>query len=222
MRTNDKKELSPLERADLPTGSYRGGFRIKAQIPGVTRGSVGRRRILGPHQVNCYHVMSRTTGGDMLLGNVEKEAFCKIMRRLERFTGLEILTYAVMGNHFHLLLRVPDRERFMQRFEGEGGEEQLLEHLRLLYSKAFLKDLRQQMDELRKRGMEAEVQELLGRFKERLCRLEPFMKELKQRFSRWYNKHHGRRGTLWMERYPAFAQGYGGQARASLSRTVRR
>ena len=86
----------------------------------------------------------------------------------------------------------------MERFEGEGGEEQLLEHLRLLYSKAFFKDLRQQMDELRKRGMEAEVQELLGRFKERLCRLEPFMKELKQRLSRRYNKHHGRSGTPWI------------------------
>ncbi len=25
--------------------------------------------------------------------------------------------------------------------------------------------------------------------------------ELKERFSRWYNKHHSRRGTLWMERF---------------------
>ena len=28
MNTNDKKKLSPLEAADLPTGSYRAGFRI--------------------------------------------------------------------------------------------------------------------------------------------------------------------------------------------------
>ena len=137
----------------------------------------------------------------MLFGSVEKEAFCKIMRRLERFSGVEILTYAVMGNHFHLLVRVPDREKFLERFEGEGGEDRLIEHLKLLYSKAFLKDLQQQMALLRKAGLEAEVQELLGRFKERLCRLEPFMKELKERFSRWFNKHHSRRGTLWMERY---------------------
>jgi len=27
------------------------------------------------------------------------------------------------------------------------------------------------------------------------------MKELKERFSRWFNKRHGRRGTLWQERY---------------------
>jgi hypothetical protein len=28
-----------------------------------------------------------------------------------------------------------------------------------------------------------------------------FMKELKQRFSSWYNRRRGRRGTLWEERY---------------------
>ena len=201
MKTNTQKKITPLQAAELPTGRYRAGFRIKAQIPGVVQRASGRHRILGHEVVNCYHVMSRTTGGDMLFGSVEKEAFCKIMRRLERFSGVEIMTYAVMGNHFHLLVRVPDREKFLERFAGEGGEEQLLEHLKLLYSKAFLKDLQQQMALLREKGLEAEVQELLGRFKSRLCRLEPFMKELKERFSRWFNKHHGRRGTLWMERY---------------------
>jgi REP element-mobilizing transposase RayT len=44
----------------------------------------------------------------MLFGDVEKEAFRKIMRRLERFSGVEVLTYVVMGNHFHLLLRVSE------------------------------------------------------------------------------------------------------------------
>ena len=201
MNTKENKKLDPVELAGLPTGAYRAGFRTRAMIPGVSRGSVGRRRILGAEVVNCYHVMSRTAGGDKLFGRVEKEAFGKIMRRLERFAGVEILTYAVMDNHFHLLLRVPDRDRFLARFEGEGGEERLLEHLKLLYSKAFLKDLRWQIEELRRLGLEAETQELLGRFKDRMCRLEPFMKELKERFSRWFNKHHERRGTLWMERY---------------------
>jgi hypothetical protein len=94
-----------LESADLPTGAYRSGFRINAVISGVVRRGVGRRRILGAEVVNCYHVMSRTAGGDMLFDSVSKEAFRKIMRRLESFSGLEILTYAILDNHFHLLLR---------------------------------------------------------------------------------------------------------------------
>src|SRR6056297_3446318 len=158
--------------------------------------------------------MSRTAGGDMLFGEVEKEAFTRIMRRLERFAGVDVLTYAVMGNHFHLLVRVPDREKFLRRFEGEGGEERLLDHLKLLYSRPFLASLRHELADLREKGMHAQAEELLERFRKRFCNLQIFVKELKERFSRWFNKHHGRKGTLWMDRYPAFARGYGGQARA--------
>src|SRR6056297_3173994 len=93
--------------------------------------------------------MSRTAGGDMLFGEVEKEAFTRIMRRLERFAGVDVLTYAVMGNHFHLLVRVPDRERLLQRFEGPGGEERLLDHLKLLYSRLFLASLRAELADLK-------------------------------------------------------------------------
>ncbi len=180
--------------AGLPTGLYPGGFR-RGKGP-------GRRRILGPEWCsNCYHVMSRTVGGEMLFGVAEKEAFCRILRRLERFAGVEVLTHAVMGNHFHLLVRVPEREKFLRRFDGEAGGKRLLEHLKLLYSKGYLSALRAELADLREKKMTAAVEELLDRYRKRLCNLEVFVKELKERFSRWFNKHHGRRGTLWMERY---------------------
>ena len=145
--------------------------------------------------------MSRTAGGEMLFGDVEKEAFCRIMRRLERFSGVEVMTFAVMGNHFHLLLRVPNREKFLARFDGESGEERFFQHLGLLYSKSFVSALRSELAELRKMKATEEVEKLLGRFHKRFCDLEIYVKELKERFSRWFNKHHGRRGTLWMDRY---------------------
>jgi len=50
-------------------------------------------------------------------------------------------------------------------------------------------------------GAEAAAGELLDRFRRRFCSLEHFVKELKERFTRWFNRHHGRRGTLWMDRY---------------------
>ena len=50
-------------------------------------------------------------------------------------------------------------------------------------------------------GMEQLRQETLERYLDRLCRLPVFVKELKERFTRWYNKTHGRQGTLWMARY---------------------
>jgi REP element-mobilizing transposase RayT len=152
-------------------------------------------------QANSFHVMSRTAGGDQLFGEVEKEAFVRVMRRLERFAGVEVMTFAVMSNHFHLLVRVPDRTKFLKRFEGEDGEVKLLEHVALLYSKAYVNALRYELSDLRTKGMKKEADELLERFRSRLCDLPHFVKELKERFSRWFNKHHGRKGTLWMDRY---------------------
>ena len=40
--------------------------------------------------------------------------------------------------------------------------------------------------------------------REKLCSLSEFVKEIKQSFSRYYNKTHHRRGTLWGERFMRF------------------
>ena len=164
------------------------------------------RRLTGEFG-NCahFHVMSRVAGGAMLFGDEEKEAFRLLMLRMAKFSGVEILTYCVMGNHFHLLIRIPRREAFLGRFvcdtPGGAGERRLLEHLKLLYSKAYLLRLESEIADLRGQGREAEVQRVLDRYRDRFCDLSLFVKELKERFSRWFNKRHARRGTLWMERF---------------------
>ena len=53
----------------------------------------------------------------------------------------------------------------------------------------------------RRTGDEAGAQARLEGFKKRLCDVSALMKGLKERFSKWYNKRHGRKGTLWMDRY---------------------
>jgi len=40
----------------------------------------------------------------------DKEVFRKILRNQEAFTGVRVVTYCLMSNHFHLLLEVPERE----------------------------------------------------------------------------------------------------------------
>ncbi len=76
-----------------------------------------------------------------------------------------------------------------------------MEHLRLLYSRAYIAALRAELADLRRRGMLEAAESLIAGYLRRLCNLPVFVKELKERFSRWYNKHHDRRGTLWMERF---------------------
>ena len=190
----EKRELTPMELAEVKTGRRIGGIH---QAPGYA----SRRRVMVAEGGACYHVMSRTAGGEFLFGDLEKEAFRKMMWRLAEFTGVEILTYALMDNHFHLLVKVPQREKWLRRFDGEDGEEKLLDHLSTLYSKAFVRQVRNEIDTLRKQSREKEVTVLLDRFKRRFCDLSLFVKELKERFSRWFNKVNGRRGTLWMDRF---------------------
>jgi len=45
--------------------------------------------------------------GRYIFGDEEKRFFRKTMRGLEHLTGVRILTYCLMSNHFHLLLEVP-------------------------------------------------------------------------------------------------------------------
>ena len=53
--------------------------------------------------------MSRTCEGEVLFDEVEKEALVKLIRNMGRFCGIEVLTNRLIGHHFHLLVRVPDR-----------------------------------------------------------------------------------------------------------------
>lgn len=196
----EKQVLTDLEKADCLTGKMIGGIASKA--PGW--GSGKRRRFVFDDRDCHFHCMSRTTGGDLLFGDIEKEAFRKLMRRLERFSGVEVLTYAVVGNHFHLLLRVPEREKFLRRFKKGSRlerEDRLFDHLKLLYSQVYLTQLKAELAVMTEKGMDELYEKTLQGYLSRLCSLEHFMKELKERFSRWFNKRHDRRGTLWQDRY---------------------
>ncbi len=149
----------------------------------------------------CFHLMSRTCGGTVFFDETEKEGLVLVLRRLAAFCGVKLLTYCVMGNHFHALVRVPNREEWLKRFDGPDGEDKLLAHLRTLYSKAFVEMFRLELERLRKEGRESEAKGYVEAMKARFCDISVFCKEVKSRFCKWYNKRHGRRGTLWMERF---------------------
>ena len=116
------------------------------------------------------------------------------MRRLEAFLGVRVLTFCVMSNHFHVLLEVPDPDDI-----PELTEERLRELLPVLYDESAILHITQELD--RAEGNAKWKQQILDRFRARMGKLEVFMKELKQRFSIWYNRNNNRKGTLWEDRY---------------------
>ena len=81
-----------------------------------------------------------------------------------------------MGNHFHLRVRMFPEHKFTaedihKRYESFYGDDSR-------FASGWIPSLR-----------------------EKLSSLSEFVKEIKQSFSRYYNKTHHRRGTLWGERF---------------------
>ena len=60
---------------------------------------------------SIYHCMSRIVDRRFVLGEEERRHFVKLMRKMEAFSGVRVLTYCVMSNHFHILVEVPDKEK---------------------------------------------------------------------------------------------------------------
>jgi len=54
-----------------------------------------------------YHCISRVVGGQMLLGSLEKEKLRELLWQQAAFSGVQLVTYCLMSNHIHLLVRVP-------------------------------------------------------------------------------------------------------------------
>ena len=72
-----------------------------------------------------YHVISRIVNREYLMDEDEKDFFVGLMRRVETFSAVQVLTFAVLDNHFHILVRVPERE--------EVDDDTLLERYGALY-----------------------------------------------------------------------------------------
>jgi REP element-mobilizing transposase RayT len=157
----------------------------------------------------CYHVVSRIVDRAFKLDDGEKEIFRRMMRKAEAFSGVRVLTYAIMSNHFHVLVEVPER--------GEVGESELRRRMTVLYGESYVAGRVLQWEEWRKNGAsyleEAERDRMLARMGD----VSAFVKTLKQRYSMSYNARHKRTGTLWEERFKSVLVENGESAKAAVA-----
>ncbi|MCC5839443.1 MAG: transposase [Opitutales bacterium] len=155
----------------------------------------GRRRarvLARPGRAAVYHVVSRTCGQEFLLGAVEKERMRDLIGRVAAFCGVELLTFCILDNHFHLLVEVPGAV-------GELDDAELIRRAGFLYGGKVRPG--QPLTLSMVKGALAEggatrvyMRDLLLR---RMGSLPMFVKVLKQRFSIGYNRLNERKGTLW-------------------------
>jgi hypothetical protein len=123
-----------------------------------------------------YHVISRTALTGFPLETAEKEYLLGLITRLSRFYFVDVLGFCVMSNHFHLVTRMYPAEYFSDDLVRERLEKWFPE------------------------GREISEQ-TIARFRDRWSSLAQFVKDIKQGFTRYYNKRHGREGYFWNGRF---------------------
>jgi len=120
---------------------------------------------------------SRIVDRRFILGDEEREHFVVLMRKLEAFLGLRVVTYVVMSNHFHLLVEEPDRAELPAL-----DRETLLQRLGYLYDRSAVDTVRDELDRAAARGDLQWEQQIIERYERRMGDISIFMKELKQRY----------------------------------------
>jgi putative transposase len=147
-----------------------------------------------------FHCVSRVVNRDFVFLDKEREKFAEILRAMETFSGVRVLTWTILSNHFHVLLEVPEKPmgfdlknvEFWRRIEALYSDEEADE------IRATFRSFR---DEIGGAAGEILAQKYRQKFLDRMLDLSEAMKTLKQRFSMWFNRRHERVGTLWEARF---------------------
>lgn len=138
-----------------------------------------RPRIKPADRDAWHHCYNRAVGTslDRPFGPEEREAYIQFAIRLAQLYAVEIVAFAVLGNHFHLLLYVPAQPL---------SEEELCRR----YAQFHQGTRTLQPGTPACRTWQARCRDLSW-----------FMRHLQHLFSVWFNRTRGRRGPVWCGRF---------------------
>jgi putative transposase len=172
------------------------------------------KRIKPEKAMVVYHLMSRVPQGDLLWEEgALKNSMRELLWRVAEFSGVEIITYVLMSNHFHILVRVPEKGaadagvtdaeliRRVERLNGEKAAALLAgmqpEVLRAAALKLDGHPLNLAADGTVVERWEKRRAQVLRRMHD----VSEFMKCFKERVTGWYNRKLETHGTVWGARF---------------------
>ena len=153
----------------------------------------------------CYHLISRLAHQAFFLDDDEKTRAVELLRRVEEFSGVIVLAYAIMSNHFHIFIYVPEAE--------ELGDEEILRRINALYREASLARVlgewtRLKDGEAKLLAHARSTKKYVSRFGEyrksflrRMRNSSEFMRTFKQHFTMSFNGRRDHHGTMFEGRY---------------------
>ena len=134
------------------------------------------QRLIINDESTVYHVMSRTALDGFPLGDIEKDFMLDLIRRYAALYLVEILGFCLMGNHFHILVKMFPEYKFTD------------EQIKKRYVEFYGDD-------------RAFADGWIPSLRVKLSSLSEFMREIKVGFTRYYNRRHNRRGYFWGDRF---------------------
>ena len=142
-----------------------------------------------------HHLVSRIAHRVHFLKDDERMDFLEMVRRTAEFTGIRLVGWCVMGNHFHLLVYLPVPE--------DIGDSEVLRRYGVLKGEKAGSNMEQTLSEWRKDDAfgESRVKEWIEKQKSRMYDVSSFMKIVKQWFTVEYNRRNAHKGTLWESTY---------------------
>lgn len=137
--------------------------------------------------------MSRIGGKRFLLDDDEKAVLLKMIRAAAEFSGVELYTYAIMTNHFHLLVRVPKAKMVTDK--------ELEDRVIALYGNSRAEKVFKKWAIWEENDMNARVEEEKCRLRKRMYDISQFCKTFKEAYTQDYNRRTGNTGTIWEGRF---------------------
>jgi putative transposase len=128
-----------------------------------------------------YHCYNRTAGAcdELPFDDVDKANFIRILKRVSNLYGVKVVSYTVMSNHYHLVLKAPkemmsEKEVCWRYHQFHNGRKSISV------------------------GSEA-----CAKWQMRTRDISWFMRHLQQLYTTWFNgtRPAGRRGKLWADRF---------------------
>lgn len=166
-----------------------------------------RNQLVSLDTTPYYHCISRCVrqaflwGEDSLTGKNykhRKEWVISRLRELVEIFAIDICAYAVMSNHYHLVLRV-DRQK-----AGEWDHRQVAEQWEKLYKLPLLVD-RYLRKNAATRAEITRAEQIIETWRERLSDISWFMRSLNEHLARKANQEDGCTGRFWEGRFKSQA-----------------
>jgi len=138
-----------------------------------------RLRIKCPGHAGAYHIVSRTNGQEMRLDSYIKSIIINKMTELQALFYSSVISYAILDNHVHILINLQDPEEIDPR--------EAIQRWNTYHEK----------DYRRNANLESDRQYVVHA----LTDISRYMKKLNLLITRAYNRHTGKEGGLWQNRF---------------------